>query len=179
MLGFVLALAFGAGVLGLGCAAPMPKHALREPPASEVERWSVEQLIEDTSYREVVHTLNDPSISCESLMDLHMTYTDILFEVTTWYNKRSRQEPSIVALETSSNRAAAFVMYGEEWKDDPDPKELYSWIGPRRLREIVAALKGVLAIGFHVLGQDCGVDAVLLEAATYGDSEAIQQLVDD
>ncbi len=164
----------------LGCAAQIPKHPLRETPASEVQPLSVEQLSKESSYEKTVHAfIYDPSISCESLLEIYVKHTELLLRAAYWYNKRSRQEPVRVALEILENKLAAIAMYGEEkWKEDPDPEELYSWLGPRVLREQVAALKGILSIGFHVLGRDCG-DIAPLEAATYGDPEAIQQPKDN
>ena len=160
----------------LGCAPSMPKQALWEPPASEVEPLSEAQLVREADYQEVVHTINDPSISCDALLEMHLNYTELLLTAAYWYNKRSRQEPISVAQEILENKIAAIAMYGEDkWKETPDPEELYSWLGPRTLRKQVAVLKGILAIGFDVLDLDCGIDAVTLEAITYGDPEAIRQ----
>lgn len=164
-----------SGVL-LGCAASVPKQALWEPPASKVDPLSIEQLSSNTSYQEVINVINDRSISCDSLLDLHLNYSKRLLSAAFWYNKRSRQKPVDVAFETLENKVAAIAIYGaEKWKENPDPEELYSWVGPRLLREQVAALKGILEIGFQVLDSDCGIDSISLKAITYGNHKAIRQ----
>lgn len=160
----------------MGCAARIPKPALWEAPASEVKPLTAMQLVASSpTYREIIQQLN--SFSCEKLVDWQMRRMEDLFKVAEWYNMRSKQDPSFVAIQVIKNQLAAKAMYGDEWKNNPDLEELYSWLGPRHLREQVAAMKGVLVLGFHRLGRDCGEkNANLWEAAVFGDAKALKQL---